>query len=203
MPALNSTAACVLGLLDIGPPPPGRDRWEADGTMSGAEVWDAVERSVGGFWSMTRSQVYRELRVLAEGGLAAEGELPGRFSITPAGRDEVRAWFVDFALGEPRDDQWRSAVTLTVFFGHYLPADLLERVVREHRLRCERRLDVLRSIEDALAADRSLPGSTLRRGMLHLAATVDWTDDVLDRISGRAAAPSPAGPARGSRSRRR
>jgi len=200
VPALNSTAACVLGLLDIGPPPPGRARWEADATLSGAEVWDAVERSVGGFWSMTRSQVYRELRALADTGLAAEREASGRFAITPSGRDVVRAWFVDFALGEPRDDQWRSAVTLTVFFGHYLPADLLERVVREHRLRCERRLDVLRSIEAALAADRSLPGSTLRRGMLHLAGTVDWTDDVLDRISG---GPSPAGLARGSRTRRR
>ncbi len=186
---LNSTAACVLGLLDIGPPPPSRERWDADGTMSAAEIWDTVERSVGGFWSMTRSQVYQELRRLTDAGLVDVDA--GRYCITAAGRSSAVQWFNDFARAEPRDDSTRSPVTLTVFFGHYLAPDLLERVVREHQLRYQRRLDTLRAISNALDRDRSLPGATLQRALFMLGATIEWTRDVLERITmSRAAAPT-------------
>jgi DNA-binding PadR family transcriptional regulator len=179
--ALNSTAACVLGLLDIGPPPPDRDRWSTDGTMSGAELWTAIERSVGGFWSMTRSQVYQEIKRVTGAKLVDE-PTTGRYRITDSGRIAVRSWFHDFALSEPRDDQVRSAVALTVFFGHFLPAQLVERVVREHRLRLERRLDQLRRIERSLREDRSLPGSTLVRGVMNTECAIGWTGDVLARL---------------------
>ncbi len=182
MAKLNSTAACVLGFLDVGPPPPDRARWETDGTMSGAEVWTGLERSVGGFWSLTRSQVYQELRRLADADLAAV-DPAGRYAISETGRRAVREWFRDFALAEPRDEQVRSPVALTVFFGTYLEPGLLERLVREHQLRFERRLQALRRIEGALDDDRSLPGSTLRRGMLSLEGAVTWTQDVLDRLT--------------------
>jgi DNA-binding PadR family transcriptional regulator len=102
---VNSTAACVLGLLDIGPPD--RARWETDGSMSRAEVWSAVERSVGGFWSMTRSQVYQELRRITASGLVQEAS-SGRYEITAAGKEAVAEWLREFALAEPRDDQLRS-----------------------------------------------------------------------------------------------
>jgi hypothetical protein len=59
---------------------------------------------------------------------------------------------------------------------------VLGRVVREHRLRLERRLDVLRAIEASLGDDRSLPGSTLKRGILNATSAVAWTDDVLTRV---------------------
>jgi DNA-binding PadR family transcriptional regulator len=181
---LNSTAACVLGFLDVGPPPPDRARWVADGTMSGAEVWTGLERSVGGFWSMTRSQVYQELRRLADAELAVV-DAAGRYAVSESGRQAAREWFHDFALGEPRDEQVRSPVALTVFFGNYLEPELLERLVREYQLRFERRLQVLRGIEGALEDDRSLPGTTLRRGMFHLEGAVAWTQDVLDRLANK------------------
>ncbi len=186
--ALNSTAACTLGVLDIGPPPPDREQWDRDGSMSGAEVWSTISRSVSGFWNMTRSQVYQELKRLTDAALVDQTD-DGRYRLTDRGRDSVRAWFRAFALAEPKDDQIRSAITLTVFFGHYLDRDLLVRVVREHRLRLERRLDTLRAIETALEGDRSLPGSTLQRGVAQLRVGIEWTDDVLDRIGD---APSPA-----------
>jgi DNA-binding PadR family transcriptional regulator len=183
---LNSTAACVLGMLDIGPPPPSRDHWSADETLSGAELWGALDRSVGGFWSMTRSQVYQELRRLNDDGLVSVSP-SNRYAITPDGREAARQWFNTFALGEPREEQIRSPITLSVFFGHYLDADLLERVVREHELRYKRRLQQLGAIDDRLGADRSLPGSTLRRAMLYLDGAIEWTHDVLDRLAGGSA----------------
>src|SRR5689334_2359685 len=124
---LNSTAACVLGILDVGPPPPAHARWTRDRAMSGAEIWSALEQSVAGFWSLTRSQVYQELRRLTADGLVAVSDA-GRYVLTDAGRGAARQWFVDRARGEPREEQLRSPIMLTVFFGHYLPADVLERV---------------------------------------------------------------------------
>jgi len=186
MAKLNSTAACVLGLLDVGPPPPDRERWAADRSMSGAEIWSGLDRSIGGFWSMTRSQVYQELRRLASAGFA-DVDPAGRYAISESGRVAVREWFHDFALAEPRDEQVRSPIALTVFFGEYLERDLLERLVREHELRFERRLQGLRRIEASLGADRSLPGSTLRRGVLFLDGAIAWTHDVLDRLATRRA----------------
>jgi DNA-binding PadR family transcriptional regulator len=193
--ALNSTAACILGLLDIGPPPPGRERWSIDQTISSADLWNALEQSVGGFWSMTRSQVYQELRRLTDARLVDVSE-KNRYAVTQAGRDAAHEWFNGFALAEPRDEQIRSPIALSVFFGHYLDADLLERVVREHELRFKRRLQRLRSIDQAMPADRSLPGSTLRRAILYLDGAIEWTHDVLDRLR------TPSAPAR-EKARRR
>ena len=130
---------------------------------------------------MTRSQVYSELKKLTLVQAVAESA-QGRYSITAHGQKAVREWFAVFAQAEPRDDQIRSAFTLTVFFGHYLPADTLRRVVAENRLRLERRLDALRTIESSLSGDSSLPGSTLKRAILNLSGAIDWTDDVFDRL---------------------
>jgi len=186
--ALNSTAACVLGILDVGPPPPAHAHWSQDPAMSGADVWSALEQSVGGFWNLTRSQVYQELRRLTADALVAVSDT-GRYAITDAGRAAARQWFLDRALGEPREEQIRSPITLTVFFGHYLPADVLERVVREHELRSQRRLDALRAMQAALGEDRSLPGSTLQRATLYVGGAIEWAHDVLDRLQARPSAP--------------
>src|ERR1051325_10568499 len=116
--ALNSHAPCVVGILDVGPPRPAHAGWKRDPTMSGAQVWSALEQSVAGFWSLTRSQVYQELQRLTADGLVTVSDT-GRYALTDAGRAAARQWFVDRARGEPREDQIRSPITLTVFFGHY------------------------------------------------------------------------------------
>src|SRR3954465_12644031 len=60
---INPTAAAVLGLLHEGP-------------RTGGQLMAAAERRLGPYWSMTRSQVYRELPVLAEMGYVPLGK-PG------------------------------------------------------------------------------------------------------------------------------
>src|SRR2546429_256493 len=52
-PALNATAASLLGFLRAGP-------------MTGWDLDQRVKLSIGNFWNVTRSQIYRELRVLTE-----------------------------------------------------------------------------------------------------------------------------------------
>ncbi len=57
----NPTAASLLGFLLEGP-------------MTGWDIVAAVEGSIGYFWNLTRSQVYRELPALAEAGIELVGE---------------------------------------------------------------------------------------------------------------------------------
>ena len=65
---LTSTAACVLGLLQMGPAP-GQPGFLQGDAMTGGQVYAAAERSVGRFWNLTRSQVYAELPSLEQAGL--------------------------------------------------------------------------------------------------------------------------------------
>lgn len=80
---MNATAAALLGLL-------------RDGPMTGGQLVAAATARFGAFFTVTRSQVYRELPVLAEAGLLKLGEQGPRasqqFVITAAGRRAFTAW---------------------------------------------------------------------------------------------------------------
>src|SRR5256885_5668896 len=58
---VNPTAAALLGLLH-------------DGPMTGGQLMAAAQKRPGAYWSMTRSQGYRELPALAEAGLVKMGK---------------------------------------------------------------------------------------------------------------------------------
>jgi DNA-binding PadR family transcriptional regulator len=101
---LNATAAALLGLLH-------------DGPMTGGQVMTAAESKLGPFWTMTRSQVYRELPALAAAGLVKAGKAGARasqpYSITAAGKRAFTKW-----LGEDAGaDQLRNPLLLRAAFG--------------------------------------------------------------------------------------
>jgi DNA-binding PadR family transcriptional regulator len=109
---LNATAAALLGLLH-------------DAPMTGGQLMSAAEKRLGAFWSMTRSQVYRELPALAEQGYVKLGKPGPRasqpYSITPAGKRAFTRWLSD----APGAESLRNPVALRVAFGtHYGSAAL-------------------------------------------------------------------------------
>ena len=101
---INPTAAALLGLLHEGP-------------MTGGQLMAAAERRLAPYWSMTRSQVYRELPVLAELGYVRLGKPGPRssqpYSITASGK---RA-FSRFLTEPPGRDAIRNPIALRVAFG--------------------------------------------------------------------------------------
>jgi DNA-binding PadR family transcriptional regulator len=111
---LNATAAALLGLLHEGP-------------MTGGQLMAAAGRRLGAFWSMTRSQVYRELPALADLGYVKLGKPGARssqpYAITPAGKRAFVRW-----LGEPPGrEALRNPIALRVAFGnHQSPTQLRE-----------------------------------------------------------------------------
>lgn len=109
---LNATAAALLGLLH-------------DGAMTGGQLMVEAERRLGSYWSMTRSQVYRELPALAEMGYVKLGKPGARssqpYAITPAGKRAFIRWLTE----EPGREAIRNPTALRAAFGkHQSPAAL-------------------------------------------------------------------------------
>jgi DNA-binding PadR family transcriptional regulator len=188
MSHIDATAACVLGLLLLGPAP-GLAPAAPDGAMTGWQLYETAARSLGRFWNVTRSQIYLELGRLADAGLvearAATGPRSRRpYWITNAGRRAFSTWLADFARAEPRDDLLRSPLLLTVFFGDYLPREVLTRVLQEYRPRWQRQLDqtsqMLAAVDDE--ARHRPPTAVLRRGVAYRELMVAWIDSVLEEV---------------------
>ncbi|HLU44690.1 MAG TPA: helix-turn-helix transcriptional regulator [Natronosporangium sp.] len=101
---INATAAALLGLLH-------------EGQMTGGQLMAVAEERLGRYWSMTRSQVYRELPALAELGYVKLGKPGPRssqpYSITPAGKRAFLRWLAE----EPSRDSLRNSVALRIAFG--------------------------------------------------------------------------------------
>lgn len=110
---INATAAALLGLLH-------------EGQMTGGQLMALAEQRLGRFWSMTRSQVYRELPALAEKGYVRPGKPGPRasqpYSITAAGRRAFQRWLAE----TPSRDALRNSVALRFCFGSMLNSTQLK-----------------------------------------------------------------------------
>jgi DNA-binding PadR family transcriptional regulator len=104
--ALNATAAALLGLLH-------------DGPMTGGQLMSEADRRLGSYWSMTRSQVYRELPALADLGYVKLGKPGPRssqpYALTPSGRRAFARWLAE----DTGREAIRNPVALRAAFGRY------------------------------------------------------------------------------------
>lgn len=119
-PPLNATAASLLGFLHEGP-------------LTGWDLVATAQRRIAGFWSLTRSQVYRELAAMAATGLVEAGPPGPRerrpYAITPRGRAAFGRWLDQ----DPAEETIRFPLLLSIGFGRHLPAARLEAIVARHR----------------------------------------------------------------------
>jgi DNA-binding PadR family transcriptional regulator len=174
---LNATAASLLGFLH-------------SGAQTGWDLVATAEREIGPFWSITQSQVYRELAAMAQAGLVEAGEKGARdrrpYAITQAGR----AAFADWASRPPTAELIRFPLLLTVAFGAHIPADVLARHVAEHRARHAAQLAGYEAL--AAAAEQAPPGyrpdeftlATLDFGLRYERAVLGWFDALPARLAG-------------------
>lgn len=180
MPArrpLNATAASLLGFLHSGP-------------KTGWDLVATAEREIGDFWSITQSQVYRELAAMAQQGLVLAGEREARdrrpYTITQAGRDAFAGWVAQ----PPGQELIRFPLLLTVVFGTHIPRETLAAHVAAHRrIHAER----LAHYEARQAqADAAPPGhrpdayalASLDFGLRYERAVLEWFDALPDEIRG-------------------
>jgi DNA-binding PadR family transcriptional regulator len=176
---VNPTAAALLGLL-------------LDGPRSGWDLLAAAQERIGEFWTLTPSQVYRELAAMAERGfIAAEATGPRDrkpYRLTESGRQAFAEWLAT----EPATDQVRIPLLLTLAFAEHLDRERLDaivtarRAVHEDRLRrFEQRRAELDAVGDAHVDDSTAARiATLEFGLRHERAVLEWfaaLSGILDR----------------------
>lgn len=172
---LNATAASLLGFLHERP-------------MTGWELVAVSQERIGAFWTLTQSQVYRELAAMAAAGLLEAGPPGPRerkpHSLTAAGR----AAFADWLGREPGADQIRIPLLLTLAFADHLPPGRLAELLASRRAEHAERLaryevarDALRGTTAARNGDAGAPRMrlvTLEYGLRHEQAVLDWFDSL-------------------------
>ena len=161
--ALNSTAAALLGLLHEGP-------------MTGGQLVAAAGERYGAFFSVTRSQVYRELPTMADAGLLRLGKQGPRSSqqyvITAAGKRAFKSWL----SSAPGPDQFRSPLILRLVHSATLTVRQRDALMAAAREVYTTRLD------SAKAAARSAPDPYAKAaadfGVAHARAALKLLDAI-------------------------
>lgn len=126
--SLNSTAASLLGFLHQGP-------------MSGWDLVTLAQDRIGDFWTITQSQVYRELAAMAAGGLVEKGVSGARdrtpYHLTDAGR----AAFLEWVVRDPGAETIRVPLLLSIHFGEHIAPERLAAIIAANREIHQARLD--------------------------------------------------------------
>jgi PadR family transcriptional regulator, regulatory protein AphA len=119
---MTPTSQAILGLLSIVP-------------MSGYDLAQAAERSVGRFWPVSKSQVYAELARLEPLGLVrgteiAQDRRPDKrvFQLTERGEEALDSWLESDDLAAPR---LRLPFLLKIFLGHRTDPGRSSELLRE------------------------------------------------------------------------
>jgi DNA-binding PadR family transcriptional regulator len=178
---INPTAASLLGFLHSGP-------------MTGWDLMVTAERVIGDFWSLTQSQVYRELAAMSDSGLIEQGERGVRdrkpYTITDAGR----LAFADWIDREPAPETIRFPLLLTVAFGGHLPPDRLAAFLATHRASHQRRLTGYLEVQAATGESAGMAAyarATLDFGIAYERAVLAWFDGLPAQLTDSEAAGEP------------
>lgn len=162
---VNATAAALLGLL-------------RDGAATGYELARRAQEELGDFWTVTRSQVYRELTAMSQRGLVQPQEAGPRdrrpYTLSDTGRKAFLAWLHE----EPGSDVVRIPLLLRLAFADALDPRRLAEFAAAQRAQHAERLKRYHALEDVAveqgARDRDLV--TLRFGLRYEQAALQWFD---------------------------
>ena len=161
---LNATAASVLGFLD-------------KQSMSGSELAAQIEDVIGDFWNVTRSQVYRELKLLADAGFVTTLRAGKRekqpYKISAAGRKAFRVWIAI----EPGPPIMRMPLVLQTFFGEAVDAERTKLARTKLRAYHHARLLAYRGFESRVDKTTSAY-QALRLGIQYQELMVRWIDSL-------------------------
>jgi DNA-binding PadR family transcriptional regulator len=167
----------------------------AERPMSGYELDQRFEASVGSTWTAGHSQIYPELNRLADEGLVVAGE-PGprgrkTYRITDAGIAAVRAW-----LSETDPDRTvRDEAALRTYFLWLMEPEAARAHVESERDAARATLRALRATaaarRPATPAERS-QRIALEAGLRWAQARAEWAEWALERLAGDAAAAAAA-----------
>ncbi|WP_405427030.1 PadR family transcriptional regulator [Micromonospora sp. NBC_00617] len=159
---VNPTAAALLGLLHEGP-------------MTGGQLMAAAERRLAPYWSMTRSQVYRELPVLAERGYVRLGKPGPRMSqpyaLTASGKRTFSRWLTE----NPGRDTIRNPIALRMAFGNLHSSSQLKSLYASaNEYHTEALAQVREQVKNAKRDGETYDASALEFAVAYHRAALSW-----------------------------
>ncbi len=170
---LNATAASLLGFLH-------------DGPQSGWDLATTARAAIGDFWSLTQSQIYRELAAMAVAGLVVADEIGSRdrrpYRLTDAGRAAFQQWLER----DPGQEQIRYPLLLTLAFARHLSPERVARFLVDHRALHAARLGKYRQLEAAARQAGADAGDLINLdfGLRYESAVLDWFDHLPEALTG-------------------
>ena len=183
---LPTTAYAILGLVSFG-------------ETSGYDLKRFADRSIGYFfWSPASSQIYSELRRLTSLGHITEREVkqerrPDKrlYRITRDGEQALRRWLESTQVVP---DVHKSLLLLRLFFGRLTHPNTLIAQLEERRRQMHEMLAEFGEIERRIAdnKDRFFPYMTLKSGIAHTHATLQWLDYAIEELNKRSSLEPPA-----------
>jgi DNA-binding PadR family transcriptional regulator len=150
------------------------------GPMNGNALSRCADVLIGEFWTLTRSQVYRELQTLEGIGFIKAGPTGPRssreFSLTPEG---LRA-LTDWLTAGPADEVIRFPILLTIRFGGSLPGGRLRELLGEFEARHRIKREFYAELESDMRSVRNDPFeiATVRFGRLFESAIASWLEEL-------------------------
>lgn len=174
----TTTTEALLGMLTLGP-------------MSGYDLKQRIELSIGNFWNESYGQIYPTLKRLEEEGWATATEegKAGRqvYTITKAGRMRLREWLT--VAPQPRVA--RNELLLKLFFGRIAPVPTMRAHLLETRARYAADLERYEKTSKPVLFERQQgkPGlpfylSVLSYGIHEARMIVAWCDETLAMLDG-------------------
>lgn len=171
----TTTFEALLGILTLGP-------------MTGYEIRQRTELSIGNFWSESFGQIYPALTRLHKRGLVhveASGKAGRRvYSLTPAGRRELKAWLK--VMPQPR--RTRNEVLLKLFFGGNSNPETVRGQIEATRARYVEELARYGELEGLIRQRQGgKPGlpyflMTLNYGVMEARMVLTWADETLAEL---------------------
>ena len=185
---LSTSSYALLGLLSRRSEP-----------VSGYDLNAFAERTIGYFWPLSRSAIYKELGRLeglgyVSGTAVVQARLPDKrlLELTPAGEQALNEGLErsDFSPQRPRD-----GFLLRLFLAHRLPPEALTRLLDEFRATCEQDREDLTAVAERL---RTRPESRFgwlaaRYGVEQARARLAWLEDARELTGPACAGPSRKG----------
>jgi DNA-binding PadR family transcriptional regulator len=169
--SLTPTSRVILGMI-------------AFGRQTGYEIKQFVDKTTRNFWTASYGQIYPELKRLEDQGLVVGREEPTGerartvYDLTPAGQAALEEWLTSDAV---LIDESRDEGMLKLFFSDVLPEQRIENI---HAMRAvhERKLAVLRAIEEQARFARTGPYLTLQLGIGVTEFVINWCEETERRL---------------------
>jgi DNA-binding PadR family transcriptional regulator len=150
------------------------------GPINGNALSRCADVLIGDFWTLTRSQVYRELQTLEDLGYIEAGPAGPRssrdFSITEKGAAALDEWLI----AGPADEVIRMPVLLTIRFGGGLAPARMREILTTFSSRHQAKREFYGELEADMRSTRNDPYeiATVRFGRLFEAAVDQWLHEL-------------------------